>query len=89
MGGDNVLIMPAALPNLTGKYEQNNMTTNFVAGDGVYSEITSHGGGNLRTGDAGVHFIYKFNASKSSPIYQDDCKTVQPPAFMLLPQIKF
>ena len=81
--------MHAALPNLTGKYEQNNMVTNFVAGNGVYSEITTGGNGNLQTGTAGVHFIYKFNASKSSPIYQDDCNTVQPPAFMLLPQIKF
>ena len=81
--------MHAALPNLTGKYEQNNMVTNFVAGNGVYSKITTGGGGNLQTGTAGVHFIYKFNASKSSPIYQDDCETVQPPAIQLIPQIKY
>ena len=81
--------MSAALPNLTGKYEQNNMITNFVAGDGVYAEITRGGNGNLQTGGSGVHFVYKFNASKSSPIYKDDCTTVQPPSLVLLPQIKF
>ena len=89
MGGDITNTLQPALPNLTGKYEQNNMMTNYVAGTGVYTDIKRSGNGNLATGSSGVHFIYNFNASKSSPIYQDDCKTVQPPAFMLLPQIKF
>lgn len=89
MGGDNILIMSAALPNLTGKYEQNNMMTNFVAGNGVYAEITIGGNGNLQTGTSGVHFIYKFNASKSNPIYKDGCNTVQPPTISLIPQIKY
>ena len=65
------------------------MVTGFVEGTGVYADITRGGNGNLQTGSAGVHFIYKFNASKSNSIYQDDCNTVQPPALSMIPQIKY
>ena len=82
-------LMPA-LPNLTGQYEQNGMGTSFVAGTGVYKDISHSGGnGNLAVGTAGVHYSYKFDASKSNSIYKNDCNTVQPPSIVLIPQIKF
>ena len=89
LGGDSCLKLEPALPNLTGQYEQNNMITGFKAGTGVYTDITKGGNGNLQTGGSGVHFVYKFNASKSNSIYQDDCTTVQPPAIALIPQIRY
>ena len=64
------------------------MITGFEAGTGVYTDITRGGNGNLQTGSAGVHFVYRFNASKSNSIYQDNCNTVQPPALSLIAQIK-
>ena len=80
--------MPA-LPNLKGQFEQNALATSFVVGNGVYADITHDGSANCGTGSGGWHFIYKFNASKSNPIYTDDCNTVQPPTIALIPQIKF
>ena len=65
------------------------MVTNFVAGKGVYQGITYGSGGNLQTGTSGVHFIYRFDASKSNSIYKENCNTVQPPTLQQTFQFKF
>lgn len=83
MGGDNNSILPPALPNIIGTLEGTTITPH--TGAFQLNEILQAGAW------SGNYDVLKgtFNANRCSPIYQDDCKTVQPPAFMLLPQIKF
>lgn len=90
-GGKNVGAKKnAGLPNITGSYEQNGMMTNFKNNVGAYKNITSISSipSNLDVGTAGIHFKYVFDASLSNPIYGAS-DTVQPPALILLPIIKY
>ena len=99
MGGDNLGINPAGLPDIVGS-----LTTN---GDGGISgwagnasryPIIQSGalfatmGGNIHNGSVGysgnaVNGI-KFAANKSNSIYGAS-NTVQPPSISLIPQIKY
>lgn len=83
MGGDTVNVISAGLPNLTG-YGGLIMYAN--SGTGVFSgsprTTNLPGGAGAAAGDL------NFNASNSNSIYGNS-DTVQPPSFLLLPQIKY
>lgn len=85
-GGDSPAVLAAGLPNITGQYYAvvgGNITVNG-AFNGSWTDSsgqTSGGGGYNR-----VHL--SFNASKSNAIYGAS-NTVQPPAIVLIPQIKY
>lgn len=79
MGGtkDNIgdLILPA-LPNISGEFTVDN---GYWQGGAitVASETLKKNGA---TGDNGNQYQAKFDASRWSDVYSNDCKTVQPPA---------
>lgn len=84
MGGDSVNVLNAGLPNITGKL---NAIKSFE--DSPYSglfECLSNLGG-VQTGGYQAGKV-SFDASRSNSIYGAST-TVQPPAFSLMPQIKF
>lgn len=87
-GADNVLgaLLEAGLPNIKGSFQSeyngtgyygiaNKMSGAFNGNGFNYKSNPSHGSTfNLSEG-------VNFDASKSNPIYSDDCDTVQSPAF--------
>ena len=84
MGGDSVNVLNAGLPNITGKL---NAIKSFDSSpySGSFECLDSLGGvqtGGYQAGKA------SFDASRSNSIYGAST-TVQPPAFSLMPQIKF
>lgn len=91
-GGDNVAILSAGLPNITGSVGGFTYSLAGVgATDGASGAFVS--GGNLTSFANNLQndwydFIASFNASRSSAIY-GAANTVQPPALVLLPQIKY
>lgn len=85
-GGDSPAVLAAGLPNITGQYYAvvgGGVTVNgaFTGSWTDSSGQTSGGGGYNR-----VHLVV--DASKSNAIYGAS-KTVQPPAIVLIPQIKY
>lgn len=87
-GGDVPTVLAAGLPNimgtLTGLAYRNNY---FGVGTGVFS--TSRSGGNSAlTLDGTGNDLINFNATNSNSIYGAS-NTVQPPAIVLIPQIKY
>lgn len=85
-GGDSPAVLAAGLPNITGQYYAvvgGGITVNgaFTGSKTDSSGQTSGGGGYNR-----VHLVV--DASKSNAIYGAS-KTVQPPAIVLIPQIKY
>ena len=87
-GGDSPAVLEAGLPNimgtLTGLAYRNNY---FGVGTGVFSTSRS-GGGSALTLDGTANDLIKFNATNSNSIYGAS-NTVQPPAIVLIPQIKY
>lgn len=84
-GGDNAVILSAGLPNITGYW------TDFVGapiGDQLLFQTSERG--QRASQDSGYYNTPKvtFDASKSNSIYGAST-TVQPPAIVLIPQIKF
>ena len=96
-GGDTVAVIQAGLPNITGNLSQmaaayslisNSYTYNLLI-DGAF-EIT---GGKTKGYYSDTEYEdlitrFSFNANRSSSIYGAS-DTVQPPALVLLPQIKY
>lgn len=86
MGGDNSAVIHAGLPNITGQFGRltNVGAAEFTGAFDVTSTRISHGGVN----DAYNAGIGVFDASKANEIYGKS-NSVQPPAFALIPQIRF
>lgn len=85
-GGDSPAVLEAGLPNITGQYYAvvgGGVTVNgaFTGSWADSSGQTSGGGGYNR-----VHLVV--DASKSNAIYGNS-DTVQPPAIVLIPQMKY
>ena len=90
MGGDNSSLINAGLPNIKGQFElragaqiDNSPTGAFYFSNGLlnYVNVTT-GENNTKTNQI------TFSASNSNTLYGSS-NTVQPPAFSLIPQIKF
>lgn len=87
-GGDSPAVLAAGLPNiqgtLTGLAYRNNY---YGVGTGVFSTSRS-GGQSALTLDGVANDLINFNATNSNSIYGAS-NTVQPPAIVLIPQIKY
>lgn len=87
-GGDVPTVLAAGLPNiqgtLTGLAYRNNY---YGVGTGVFSTSRSGGQSSL-TLDGVANDLINFNATNSNSIYGAS-NTVQPPAIVLIPQIKY
>lgn len=87
-GGDVPTVLAAGLPNimgtLTGLAYRNNY---FGVGTGVFS-TSRRGGNSALTLDGTGNDLINFNATNSNSIYGAS-NTVQPPAIVLIPQIKY
>lgn len=87
-GGDSPAVLAAGLPNiqgtLTGLAYRNNY---YGVGTGVFSTSRS-GGQSALTLDGAANDLINFNATNSNSIYGAS-NTVQPPAIVLIPQIKY
>lgn len=85
-GGNSPAVLAAGLPNITGQYYAvvgGGITVNGAfTGSWVDSSGQTSGGGGYNR----VHLVV--NASKSNAIYGAS-NTVQPPAIVLIPQIKY
>ena len=83
-GGDNSNVLQAGLPNITGRLEAGNQNYNIATGVFYYIEDTGTtlDGSRFNLNKVGL------DASRSSSIYGAS-NTVQPPALVLLPQIKY
>ena len=96
MGGDNVQILNAGLPNITGGngvgWENYRMfQIRETENTGAFKIIQRTGGAWQGYGDSGqsnIQGALGFDASRSNSIYGTS-ETVQPPAFSLIPQIKY
>ena len=87
-GGDNAAVISAGLPNITGEcYVYGHKEFNNNA-DGVFTASLGVINANLPNGDTAGELIISFDASRYNPIYGSSI-TVQPPAIVLLPQIKY
>ena len=88
-GGDNIAVIAAGLPNITGAskllpglYLNNDF-------DGAIKTVTcSWSGGDAAAGSGYNKAQLFFDASQSNDIYGANV-TVQPPSISLLPQIKY
>lgn len=79
-------ILSAGLPNITGTFTVGRAGTR--GGTGAFIGTTNGNGyGEGSYGDDSSGTVY-FNASNSNIIYGNS-DTVQPPAFALIPQIRF
>ena len=90
MGGDNVSVLNAGLPNILGVFGK--IASQFTNANGAFYatnqiSLNPQGGfGNLYFSPNA--FDIAFNASRSSNIYGAST-TVQPPSISLIPQIKY
>ena len=82
-GGETVKSVEAGLPNITGTF--GNTEESYSSFSGAFSQSPTPGGAGS-DGDGGLNVV--FNASKSNPIYGKS-NTVQPPAMILIAQIKY
>ena len=88
-GSDNVGIINAGLPNITGGFNANLNIS--LRAPNVYGAFSRSALQDDQKGDNGHNMQigqYSFNAANSNSIYGAST-TVQPPAITLLPQIKF
>ena len=84
-GGDSASVKEAGLPNITGYAYVSAGDAHSSSGALKYtSETAQHG----RDGNSWYDFKLNFDASGSNAIYGKS-STVQPPAFSLIPQIKY
>ena len=88
-GGDTPAILEAGLPNITGSVESSDTWIGATgAPDSALYTVTTQDewadGQAWQTRTAGTYF----DASRSNPIYGNS-NTVQPPAMVLIPQIKY
>lgn len=81
MGGDNVSIVSAGLPNIRGSFGGNQ----DISETGAFYRISMN---NMNSGGSPYAANIGFDASLSNIIYGNS-DTVQPPAFALIPQIRF
>lgn len=87
-GGDSPAVLEAGLPNIMGTLKGLAYRNNyFGVGTGVFSTSRS-GGSSALTLDGTGNDLIKFNATNSNSIYGAS-NTVQPPAIVLIPQIKY
>lgn len=68
--------LEAALPNIKGSVSSQNSNIGGAFSRGAYATKFSYDG-------SGAFYRAELNASKSNPIYKDDCNTVQPPAYLV------
>ena len=87
MGGDNIAALVAMLPNIIGSFKMTNTSGGADAEGVFYQETISNYGVITSPATRPAHVF--MDASRCSSIYQNDCNTVRPPSFALLPQIKF
>lgn len=88
-GSDNVGIINAGLPNITGGFNANLNIS--LASPNVYGAFSRTISRDDQKGDNGHNMQigqYSFNAANSNSIYGAST-TVQPPAIALIPQIKY
>lgn len=88
-GSDNVGIINAGLPNITGGFNAN-LNISLIAPN-VYGAFSRSALRDDQKGDNGHNMQigqYSFNAANSNSIYGAST-TVQPPAIALIPQIKY
>lgn len=87
-GGDSPAVLAAGLPNIQGTLTGLAYRTNYYGvGTGVFSTSRSGGQSSL-TLDGVANDLINFNATNSNSIYGAS-NTVQPPAIVLIPQIKY
>lgn len=89
-GGDTVGVLKAGLPNIIGTFLESSdgwPNTNKDKLSGAFSAKYPELGGWVEGGNGGGRSLITFNASKSNSIYGSS-ETVQPPAIVLIPQIK-
>ena len=77
--------MEAGLPNITGDY---NMFVFGVPNGAFYTDTTPAGNRGLNNGSVSTSSGNHFDASRSNSIYGSS-RTVQPPAILLIPCIKY
>lgn len=86
-GGDILKVNAPALPNIIG-YVKGGMAENCSpSATGAFSNLW--GGCDRIGGDDWAAKNIDFNASRCSKVYRDNFNTVQPPAIVSLPQIRF
>lgn len=87
-GGDSPAVLAAGLPNIQGTLTGLAYRNNYHGvGTGVFSTSRS-GGQSALTLDGVANDLINFNATNSNSIYGAS-NTVQPPAIVLIPQIKY
>ena len=81
-------IMAAGLPNITGTV--GDYHTSARNQNGAFSIIENHSTLTRGSSSSGTEYYdnISFNASRSSTIYGNS-DTVQPPAIVLIPQVKY
>lgn len=90
-GGDNLSILQAGIPNITGEVRIPSARTsgNGLAGTGAFSKSNFQGTAFCEYGGSGQgDWRGEFDASLSNAIYGTS-DTVQPPALQLISQIKY
>lgn len=87
MGGDIIAVFSAALPNIIGKLEAPLVINGSFNGTGaLYSELTqTYASAEYLSQRYGTINI---DASRCSSVYGNS-NTVQPPAYSLIPQVKY
>lgn len=85
MGGDNVAVLLPGLPNITG-YIANNGHAAFSSASGAFANTYDKSRSNAGAANDGG--TYTFDASRCSSVYGNS-NTVQPPAYSLIPQVKY
>ena len=93
LGGDSSKIFSAGLPNIKGSITAWHGTSGLVspqsiASGALYCAEPAGSQGIVHANDNGARNPLGFDASRSNAIYGGS-ETVQPPAFALIPQIKF
>lgn len=86
MGGDSLGLLSAGLPEIEGSFYGAKKSSNEWEASGAFYVINTSGTG-YGAGNVSNPYI-SFNASRSNVIYGKS-DTVQPPAILLLPQIKY
>ena len=88
-GGDSISVISAGLPNITGKvYNFNVHAAGGLSAEGVFSVEIEGGTDTGSNWNTNLNDSINFDASRSSSIYGAST-TVQPPALILIPQIRF
>ena len=92
MGGDNITVIAAGLPNITGKTAIYDTSINNLRSSLIGAFYPTYQTGSLGLScvgwQSGNFYRESLDASRSSDVYGNS-ETVQPPAFALVPQIKY